>query len=755
MKPHILIFAFSIINLLRFSYCSNCTIVNSLICRKQTNCLDCIRVHSCCNWCYKASSNGYSCDLKDALSNCEYMEENQKTVIISNVTLKKQISPQSYKVVLRKDETLKLTVTYQAERDYPLELYYLTDLSYSMRDYVETLKSLGDKLRTSLSSLTKNYKLAYGSFLDKPGMPFTLTDPDNFKNPCNTEKLTCDSTYLFKHTLNFTRDANEFFKAVTDSRISANLDDLDGALEAIQQVLLCDETLGWTKESRKLIVLSTDSLLHSAGDGILVGATKFNPGKCLIDQFGEHIDPLTYDYPSIAEIRSLLRKYKVNLIVAVQEKEHFYQSLKNSTLQKEMYVGRLKNASDILQLVTDGFQQFIRQVEFSTDTSDIPELDVKFFSDCNEGSVTETTYCQNIDAYQKIDFNVELTLKEWVSDSRNRKIIIREKNINEDVTIDIAFPDKCSCINLDAALQNLNCNNGIASCGKCVCNKGWKGDRCNEECLDSVAGCIERGTTNFCSGKGDCVCGKCECSEPYEGTYCEYECPTDDYGRKCGDRGTCINGTCTCNLDYSGYACTCHESTDRCKFGSDVICQRNGVCECNKCNCYTGYSGTYCERENNKNTFCDDIQDSVLSASGNVTMATVGTISNVTLILKSDSTKECLPDQSCIYIKQLNAEKCYVKYCYEISNNNNIIINTQPKNNMECSITTQAMSSYLAIAIFSAIVAVGIAYIILKKWRIYKLDQAEYLKYEEMRLIERQEENPLYNSPYRKYSVPK
>ncbi|KAF7282673.1 hypothetical protein GWI33_002143 [Rhynchophorus ferrugineus] len=502
MKPYTSVFVFSIIGLIGVSYCLDCTAEKSLICRKQTNCLDCIRAHSCCNWCYKAGSSSINaCDVKNELSNCEYVEENQAVAIISNVTLNKQISPQSYKVILRKDETVKLTVTYQADRDYPLELYYLTDLSYSMRDYVETLKSLGDKLRTSLSSLTKNYKLAYGSFLDKPGMPFTLTSPDNFENPCNTDKLKCNPTYLFKHTLNFTSNTDEFFKAVTDSQISANLDDLDGALEAIQQVLLCDETLGWTEESRKLIVLSTDSLLHSAGDGILVGATRVNPGKCLIDRFGEHIDPLTYDYPSIAEIRSLLRKYKVNLIVAVQEKEHFYQSLKNSTLQKEMYVGRLKNASDILQLVTDGFQQFIRQVEFSTDTSDIPELDVKFFSDCNQGSVTETTFCQNIDPYQKIDFNVELTLKEWVSDSRYRRIIIREKNINEELTIDINFPDKCNCINLDAALKNVTCNNGILSCGKCICNKGWKGDRCSEECLDSLDGCIERGASNFCSGK--------------------------------------------------------------------------------------------------------------------------------------------------------------------------------------------------------------------------------------------------------------
>lgn len=95
------------------------------------------------------------------------------------------------------------------------------------------------------------------------------------------------------------------------SKISANLDDLDGALEAIHQVLVCRH-FGWSENSRKIIVLSTDSYLHTAGDGLLVGATKVNDNVCLMDADGNHMDPLKYDYPSVDQIRKLLREYKVS-----------------------------------------------------------------------------------------------------------------------------------------------------------------------------------------------------------------------------------------------------------------------------------------------------------------------------------------------------------------------------------------------------------------------------------------------------------
>lgn len=44
------------------------------------------------------------------------------------------------------DEPVNLTFTYKAAKNYPLELYFLADLSYSMKEHLDTLKSLGDSL---------------------------------------------------------------------------------------------------------------------------------------------------------------------------------------------------------------------------------------------------------------------------------------------------------------------------------------------------------------------------------------------------------------------------------------------------------------------------------------------------------------------------------------------------------------------------------------------------------------------------------
>lgn len=129
------------------------------------------------------------------------------------------------------------------------------------------------------------------------------------------------------------------------------------------QILVCDGQFGWSEYSRKIILLSTDSLLHTEGDGILAGASKVNTKDlCLMDSFGDHTDPLKYDYPSLGQIKRLLREHKVNLIVAVTEdKIKPYKRMEHDILEQEAFVGVLeKNSSNILQLVKTGFYDFIR-----------------------------------------------------------------------------------------------------------------------------------------------------------------------------------------------------------------------------------------------------------------------------------------------------------------------------------------------------------------------------------------------------------
>lgn len=74
-----------------------------------------------------------------------------------------QMKPQKFKVVLRpgiqqffglsfpinfhfSGQSVNISFTYQAAKNYPLDLYYLGDLSHSMRSHLDTLKNLGGKL---------------------------------------------------------------------------------------------------------------------------------------------------------------------------------------------------------------------------------------------------------------------------------------------------------------------------------------------------------------------------------------------------------------------------------------------------------------------------------------------------------------------------------------------------------------------------------------------------------------------------------
>ena len=49
-----------------------------------------------------------------------------------------------------------------------------------------------------------------------------------------------------------------------------NLDRPEGCLEALMQAVVCKDQIGWRNDSHKLIVLSTDSPYHIAGDAKVI-----------------------------------------------------------------------------------------------------------------------------------------------------------------------------------------------------------------------------------------------------------------------------------------------------------------------------------------------------------------------------------------------------------------------------------------------------------------------------------------------------
>lgn len=206
-------------------------------------------------------------------------------------------------------------MTYRPAKNYPLDIYCLMDMTRSMVDDKETLVSVGKDLAYTLQHLTENYRIGFGSFVDKPAMPFMPIGKEQ-DNPCALEHDVCEKTYGFRHRLSLTQNVTEFVNIVNATDISGNLDNLEGGLDALMQVIVCHDDVGWHNQSRKIVVLASDGLVHFAGDGLLAGVVKRNDKQCHLRSDGEYMASLELDYPSLEEIyRELLRR-KVSLIYA-------------------------------------------------------------------------------------------------------------------------------------------------------------------------------------------------------------------------------------------------------------------------------------------------------------------------------------------------------------------------------------------------------------------------------------------------------
>lgn len=69
--------------------------------------------------------------------------------------------------------------------DYPVDLYYLMDLSYSMNDDLSQLRRLGRGLAEEMSKTTSNLRMGFGAFVDKPVSPYMYISPQEaVLNPC-------------------------------------------------------------------------------------------------------------------------------------------------------------------------------------------------------------------------------------------------------------------------------------------------------------------------------------------------------------------------------------------------------------------------------------------------------------------------------------------------------------------------------------------------------------------------------------------
>lgn len=449
----------------------------------------------------------------------------------------RQIRPQHVKMMMKKGTTQEISMKFRPAKNYPLDLYYLMDLTWSMKDDKETLVTMGGSLANALNNLTENNRLAFGSFADKPTFPYIMISETEKLNPCAVEQQNCAPTYLFKHHLSLTKDIYQFVEQVNKSVVTGNVDNMEGGLEALLQVLVCDAMVGWSDRSRKIVVFASDGWMHVAGFGLLGGTPVRNDGKCHIDRNGDYTSSLTMDYPSLEEIYRELVRRKVNVIFAVtNEVLHHYTSIK-ALMPDQTNVGILQaDSSNILQLVEDGFSEFVRKAHFIDDAPDY--LKVEYLTKCGDKYIDYVSQnsCDNIEIGKEYEFIIRVTLLDSpeILGLERQTIRIEEASLSDEyLQLDIELEVTCPCMKEEEGeVASARCNkNGEFKCGMCLCDQGFVGQTCDcnlsnytsSKELDAQCQNMEMsdGITQICSNRGECLCGNCYCDKDFEGKHCE------------------------------------------------------------------------------------------------------------------------------------------------------------------------------------------------------------------------------------------
>ncbi|KFV67347.1 Integrin beta-2, partial [Dryobates pubescens] len=584
---------------------------------KVATCEDCIQSGPDCAWCKNPSftkagePDSVRCDTIEELQQrgCPHNEIEFPVSIItrtqdSPLSNEIQLAPQKVHLKLRIGQPAEFEVKFRRAVGYPIDLYYLMDLSYSMLDDLEKVKKLGGELLRALESTTPSRRIGFGSFVDKTVLPFVNTHPEKLQNPCPNKDKQCQPPFAFKHILSLTDNAKKFESEVGKQFISGNLDAPEGGLDAMMQAAVCGDLIGWRNVTR-LLVYATDDGFHFAGDGKLGGILTPNDGQCHLED-NMYKKSNEFDYPSVGQLVQKLTENNIQPIFAVTSKVvDVYKKL--SEMIPKSAVGELnEDSSNVIDLIKEAYKNLSSQIIL--DHSTLPDvLDIKYDSLCN-GSVSMDKAKGQMEGSSvalDITFKVKVTAKECIT---SQSFTIRPLGFTDTLTVHLDSNCNCNC---NEQPDSTTCNGkGKIVCGICSCNSGYTGKNC--ECdtkgktsKELESSCRKDNSSVVCSGLGDCVCGQCIChtsnmpNKQIYGTFCECDNMNCEFhnGFPCGGkgRGTCDCGECKCVDGYEGSACQCKKSTNDCLNARGNECSHRGTCHCNRCQCQKGYQPPLCE----------------------------------------------------------------------------------------------------------------------------------------------------------------
>ncbi|XP_040912731.1 integrin beta-2 [Toxotes jaculatrix] len=595
------------------------------VCSKSVinSCDDCIRSGPYCVWCKQLNftkageQEAVRCDTKAQLIERGCMAEaiissNNEQVIKKNNPLTTsfnreepvQLAPQEIDLRLRPGLPMTFRVSFKRLQGYPVDLYYLMDLSFSMKDDLENVKGLGQELFAALKKITQHGQIGFGAFVDKTVLPYTNTNKEKLDKPCDEDSQQCQAAFGYRHVLSMTPNQIEFEAKVKEQFISGNLDSPEGSLDAMMQAAVCGDKIGWRKSSTRLIVLTTDDGFHMAGDGKLAGILEPNDEQCYMEN-NLYTKSSEMDYPSVGQLAKQLEKNNIQPIFAVTENmQTVYKQLSKMIPKSE--VGVLSpDSKNIVQLIEAAYNRLSSKVTLTHDN--LPDnVRVLYTPICSHAGPTRDTegFCDRVHVGEEISFNVTVTALSCMKDT---SFTIRPLGIKDTLTVTLSTVCECHCQD-PITTNHTHCKEkGSISCGICSCHEGYVGQFCECAIGDkderSLRASCQRQNGTECEGRGDCVCGRCQChttenGKSYHGDFCECD---DEHcenfqNKLCGGNGKCNCGQCECYPGFEGTACQCKVSDESCRTVNNTVCYGRGTCKCNRCECKEGYQRPRCQQ---------------------------------------------------------------------------------------------------------------------------------------------------------------
>ncbi|MCL4127518.1 UNVERIFIED_CONTAM: hypothetical protein GTU68_027418 [Idotea baltica] len=679
-----------------------------------------------------------------------------------------QMKPQQVGMSLRIQESQSMSITFRQAEDYPVDLYYLMDLSQSMADDKKSLSALGQQLAEEMQNITRNFRLGFGSFVDKVVMPYVSTVEEKLKAPCDG----CAPPYGFINALKLSPDASHFVKEVDRAPVSGNLDAPEGGFDAIMQAIKCKEQIGWRESARHLLLFTTDAGFHYAGDGKLGGIVKPNDGECHLDDSGLYTYSSILDYPSVSQINQVVKEENINIIFAVtSEQSAVYKKL--SYMIEGSSAGELAaNSSNIVRLVKDEYNKITSRVELK-DNAQAP-VTIRYFSRCKakSGPEIETSVCEGLRVGDEVEFRMEVTVEKCPEDPAlwRQQIEISPVALPDKLILDLEMICDCECERV-GNIHNIpnapECSGkGTYQCGVCSCMDDYRGRNC--ECgpntpwgsgvIDETA-CRADNFSKICSGQGTCSCGECKCNERdnidevISGGFCECTNFLCDHhnGLICSgpDHGTCICNNCVCRPGWAGDSCQCQNSTKNCiNPDNGDVCSNQGTCECNQCKCFDTdggrYSGKYCEDCPTCKAKCAVYKSCVqcqafgtgeLSPEECLEECTLFNVTKVVVATVENPEVENL----CSFFDE---EDCRFKFVYGYDENKEPFVRVQ--RTLECPPKLDILG--IVLGVIGAIVGVGLLLLVMWKFLTTIHDRREYARFEKERMMAKWDtgENPIY-----------